>query len=235
MNNVTDTNSPFEPLFKIENLEKTFENNGAKTEVLKNIDFTIKKGDKCAITGPSGAGKSTLLNIIGTLDKPSTGMVLYKGSNLFSLGQKKLAEFRNNKLGFIFQFHHLLPEFNALENTIMPALIAGKEKSAAEKKGLQLLEKMGLKNRITHKPGEMSGGEQQRVAVARALIMEPEILLADEPTGNLDTPTGREVFNLLLELNNDLGITLIIVTHNEEFALKMSRRITVEDGEIKSL
>ena len=233
MNNISGTDKSVEPLLKIESLIKTFTNKGSKTEVLKNISLNINKGDKCAITGPSGAGKSTLLNIIGTLDKPSSGMVFYKNTNLFSYNPKELAEFRNNKLGFIFQFHHLLPEFNALENTIMPALIAGKNKSSIEEKGFQLLEKMGLQNRITHKPGEMSGGEQQRVAVARAMIMEPEIVLADEPTGNLDAPTGREVFDLLLELNNELGITLIIVTHNEEFALKMSRRIVIKDGKTK--
>lgn len=233
MNNISGTDKPAEPLLKIDSLVKTFANKGSKTEVLRNVSLNINKGDRYAITGPSGAGKSTLLNIIGTLDKPSSGMVLYRSTNLFSYSQKELAEFRNNKLGFIFQFHHLLPEFNALENTIMPALIAGKNKSSMEEKGFQLLEKMGLEKRITHKPGEMSGGEQQRVAVARALIMEPEIVLADEPTGNLDTPTGREVFDLLLELNNELETTLIIVTHNEEFALKMSRRIVIEDGKTK--
>jgi lipoprotein-releasing system ATP-binding protein len=233
MNNISGTDKSVEPLLKINNLIKTFTNKGSKTEVLKNISLNITRGDRCAITGPSGAGKSTLLNIIGTLDKPSSGMVFYKNTNLFSYSPKELAEFRNNKLGFIFQFHHLLPEFNALENTIMPALIAGKNKSFIEEKGFQLLKKMGLQKRITHKPGEMSGGEQQRVAVARAMIMEPEIVLADEPTGNLDAPTGREVFDLLLELNNELGMTLIIVTHNEEFALKMSRRIVIEDGKTK--
>ena len=231
---ISDTNKPAGPLLKIDSLIKTFSNKGSKTEVLRNISLNINKGDRYAITGPSGAGKSTLLNIIGTLDKPSSGMVLYRNTNLFSCSQKKLAEFRNSKLGFIFQFHHLLPEFNALENTIMPALIAGKNRSFMEEKGFQLLEKMGLQKRITHKPGEMSGGEQQRVAVARALIMDPEIVLADEPTGNLDTPTGREVFDLLLELNNELETTLIIVTHNEEFALKMSRRIVIEDGITKA-
>jgi lipoprotein-releasing system ATP-binding protein len=233
MNNISYADKSVKPLLKIDNLIKTFVNNGSKTEVLKSISFNINKGDRYAITGPSGAGKSTLLNIIGTLDKPSSGMVLYRNTNLFSYSQKKLAEFRNNKLGFIFQFHHLLPEFNALENTIMPALIAGKNKSSMEEKGFQLLKKMGLQKRITHKPGEMSGGEQQRVAVARALIMEPEIVLADEPTGNLDMQTGREVFDLLLELNNELEITLIIVTHNKEFALKMSKRIVIEDGKTK--
>lgn len=226
-------NSP-DAFLEVTHLIKTFENKGTRTEVLKDVSLTIEKGDRCAITGPSGAGKSTLLNIIGTLDKPSSGMVLYRGANLFSCSRKSLAEFRNHKLGFIFQFHHLLPEFSALENTIMPALIAGKDRSTAEKTGLDLLKRMGLEKRISHKPGEMSGGEQQRVAVARALIMEPEIVLADEPTGNLDTPTGREVFDLMLKLNSELGIALIIVTHNEEFARRMSRRITIEDGIIKN-
>jgi len=234
MNKAPETRSAADTFLKVDHLIKTFENKGARTEVLKDVNFTIQKGDRCAITGPSGAGKSTLLNIIGTLDKPSSGMVLYKGANLFSCSQKTLAEFRNNKLGFIFQFHHLLPEFNALENTVMPALIAGEDRSAAEKTGRNLLNRMGLQKRINHKPGEMSGGEQQRVAVARALIMKPELVLADEPTGNLDTPTGREVFDIMLELNSELGVALIIVTHNEEFACRMSRRITIEDGIIKN-
>jgi lipoprotein-releasing system ATP-binding protein len=159
---------------------------------------------------------------------------LYKGEDLFSWQQKALADFRNRKLGFIFQFHNLLPEFNALENTMMPALIAGLDKNYAEQRARELLSIMGLEKRFTHKQGELSGGEMQRVAVARSLIMEPEVVLADEPTGNLDTHTGGEVFSLLLELNRKMGMTLIVVTHNEEYSKRMPRRITLKDGRIVS-
>lgn len=223
-----------EPLLQIADINKAYIHNNARTQVLKDISFTIRRGDALAVIGPSGAGKTTLLNILGTLDKPSSGKVLYGGADLFSWNQRGLAEFRNRKLGFIFQFHHLLPEFSALENTMMPALIAGMNKRAAEEKAKKLLVEMGLEQRLTHKQGELSGGEQQRVAVARALVMEPEMVLADEPTGNLDTHTGKEVFNLLLKLNRETGMTLLVVTHNEEFARSMPRCITLVDGSIVS-
>ena len=222
------------PLLQVVDLSKTYVNNGRKTEVLKNISFEVCKGDTLAVVGPSGAGKSTLLNMLGTLDRPSSGKVLYKGEDLFSWHQKTLASFRNLKLGFIFQFHHLLPEFSALENTMMPALIAGTDKKNAEQKARELLSMMGLEKRFTHKQGELSGGELQRVAVARSLIMDPEVVLADEPTGNLDSNSGQEVFNLLLELNRKTGMTFIVVTHNEEFSKRMPRRITLVDGKIVS-
>ena len=198
--------------------------------MLRDVNFSIARGELLAVVGPSGAGKSTLLNIIGTVDHPTAGKVLYGGGDLFSRGPRALAEFRNRKLGFIFQFHHLLPEFTALENTMMPARIAGFDLKAAEKKARELLDRMGLGPRITHKPGELSGGEQQRVAVARSLVMSPEVVLADEPTGNLDTHTGQEVFEVLRELNRELAMTLIIVTHNEEFARSAPRRIVLVDG-----
>ncbi|MEI6124915.1 MAG: ABC transporter ATP-binding protein [Pseudomonadota bacterium] len=220
------------PLLQIIALNKVYTHNNTRTQVLKDISFTISRGDALAVIGPSGAGKTTLLNILGTLDKPSSGEVLYGGANLFSWNQRGLADFRNRKLGFIFQFHHLLPEFTALENTMMPALIAGMDTQQAAKKAQKLLADMGLERRLTHKQGELSGGEQQRVAVARALIMNPEMVLADEPTGNLDTHTGREVFNLLLTLNREMGMTLLVVTHNEEFARSMPRCITLVDGSI---
>jgi lipoprotein-releasing system ATP-binding protein len=221
-----------EPLIQAAGICKTYYTNQTETEVLKNINFNICQGEVLGVVGPSGAGKSTLLHILGTLDKPSSGKVFYKGADLFSRHRKKLADYRNRKLGFIFQFHHLMPEFNALENTIMPALIAGADKKQVEQRAGNLLTRMGLEKRLTHKQGELSGGEQQRVAVARALIMDPEVVLADEPTGNLDTHTGQEVFNLLLELNREMGLTLIVVTHNEEFAKSMPRCITLVDGSI---
>lgn len=229
-----EKNSKAEPLLRVADLSKTYVNNKTETEVLKNISFEVCKGDTLAVVGPSGAGKSTLLNMLGTIDKPSSGKVLYKGEDLFSWQQKALADFRNRKLGFIFQFHHLLPEFNALENTMMPALIAGLDKKYAEQRARELLFVMGLEKRFTHKQGELSGGEMQRVAVARSLIMEPEVVLADEPTGNLDTHTGGEVFSLLLELNRKMGMTLIVVTHNEEYSKRMPRCITLKDGRIVS-
>ena len=217
---------------KVENLGRTYASDGTLTEVLKGVSFEVAAGDVLAVSGPSGAGKSTLLHILGTLDRPTTGEVLYKGDNIFKFDRKQTCCFRNRKLGFIFQFHHLLPEFTALENTMMPALIAGEEKIHAREKAEKILLRVGLEKRFTHKPGELSGGEQQRVAVARSLMMDPEIVLADEPTGNLDVRTGMEVFNLLMELNREIGMTLIIVTHNESFSGKMPRQIRLVDGRI---
>ena len=221
-------------LLRLEGVGKAYVHNSTRTEVLQGVNVSIARGELLTVVGPSGAGKSTLLNIIGTVDHPTSGKVLYNGRDLFSQGQRALAEFRNRKLGFIFQFHHLLPEFTALENTMMPARIAGFDLKAAEKKARELLERMGLGPRITHKPGELSGGEQQRVAVARSLVMGPEVVLADEPTGNLDTHTGQEVFEVLRELNRELAMTLIIVTHNEEFARSAPRRVVLVDGRIVS-
>ena len=222
-----------ENILQIDAVNKTYMTGGAATEVLKNVSINIVAGDAIAITGPSGAGKSTLLHILGTLDHPSSGRILYKGDDLFLKKKKNLAQFRNRKLGFVFQFHYLMPELDAVENTMMPALMAGVDKSQAAKKAKQILVRMGLEKRFSHKPGELSGGEQQRIAVARAIVMEPEIVLADEPTGNLDYNTGMEVFNLLLELNHDLGMTLIFVTHNKEFSSRMPRSMTLVDGVMK--
>jgi lipoprotein-releasing system ATP-binding protein len=221
-------------LIRLEGVGKAYVHNSTRTEVLRCVSFSIARGELLSVIGPSGAGKSTLLNIIGTVDHPTSGKVLYGGSDLFSQSHSALAEFRNRKLGFIFQFHHLLPEFTALENTMMPARIAGVGLKAAEAKARGLLERMGLGQRLEHTPGELSGGEQQRVAVARALVMSPEVVLADEPTGNLDTHTGHEVFGLLKELNREFGMTLIIVTHNEEFARSTPRCVTLVDGCIVS-
>lgn len=219
-------------LLQVQDLCKAYSSNGTVTPVLNKVNATVQSGEVLGIIGPSGAGKSTLLHILGALDHPTDGRVLYRGEDIFSGTQQDLARFRNRRIGFIFQFHHLLPEFTALENTCMPAMIAGANHRHCHDKARGLLERIGLGNRMHHKPGELSGGEQQRVAVARALIMEPELVLADEPTGNLDSHTGREVFDLLLELNAHMRTTLIVVTHNEEFARRMPRCITLRDGAV---
>ncbi len=222
-------------MIDIKKLSKSFVKDGGRIEVLKDLNLTIEDGESIAVLGASGAGKSTFLHILGTLDHPSSGTVLYHGTDVFGWDEEKLAEFRNKKIGFVFQFHHLLPEFSSLENTMMPALICGQLKSKARSRAEIILNDVGLGDRITHKPGELSGGEQQRVAVARALMMEPEILLADEPTGNLDTETGGKIGDLLLELNQVKGITLIVVTHNQALAQRLSRSIGLKDGKISLL
>jgi lipoprotein-releasing system ATP-binding protein len=199
-------------------------------EVLKGVDLTFSQGEKAAIVGASGVGKTTLLHVLGTLDRPTAGKVLYEGKDIFNLNEKDLALFRNREIGFVFQFHHLLPEFNALENTMMPCLIQGLPKKEAASRAEAILTLVGLKERLSHKPGELSGGEQQRVAVARALVLEPKVLLADEPTGNLDTKTGDSVFDLLQELNQIKRVTLIVVTHNLTLAKKMTHQIQLVDG-----
>jgi len=219
-------------ILQAKNLDKSYFSNQKKTEVLRGVELEVRRGEALAIVGPSGVGKSTLLHILGTIDRPTEGHVYYDGTDIFALPEEALAGFRNQKLGFIFQFHHLLPEFTALENAAMPARVCGLDRKTAESRARAILARLGLAERLTHKPGEMSGGEQQRVAVARALIMKPDVVLADEPTGNLDTHTGEEVFNLILELNAELGITFIIVTHNENLSKKMQRCITLLDGQV---
>jgi len=201
-------------------------------EVLKGIDLTILPGEMMAVEGASGAGKSTLLHILGTLDRATEGKILFQGNDLFGRSESELAEIRNRHIGFVFQFHHLLPEFSAAENTMMPALIQGISREEAGKKAQRMLEELGLGNRLLHKPGELSGGEQQRVAVARALMLDPRIILADEPTGNLDTKTGEEVHNRLVQINRDLGITIVVVTHNPALASRMTRRVLLVDGKL---
>jgi len=220
------------PFIQVKVLSKTYGMNQKQVEALKGISFDLNQGELLAIVGASGAGKSTLLHILGTLDHPTSGELFYRGVNLFSLSEVELAEFRNCKIGFIFQFHYLLPEFTALENTMMPALVRGYKKDVALEEAEKILVAVGLKDRLTHKQGELSGGEQQRVAVARALILKPEIILADEPTGNLDSRTGEAIFDLLLSLNQQLNITLLVVTHNESIASKMSGRIVLIDGQV---
>lgn len=197
---------------------------GADTvQVLKGIDLEVAQATTTALVGASGAGKSTLLHILGALDRPSSGLVTYKGQPLFSKSDRELADFRSRTIGFVFQFHHLLPEFTALENVMMPALIARTERRQAELTARALLGEVGLEHRLLHRPGELSGGEQQRVAIARALVMEPELLLADEPTGNLDTRTSEAIYELLVKIQKQTGVSMIVVTHNEGIAARMER------------
>ena len=219
-------------MIQLNNLSKTFIKDGNAIEVLKNLDFTINRGESLAILGVSGAGKSTLIHILGTLDHPTSGVVLFDDIDVFQWDKKKLADFRNKTIGFVFQFHNLLPEFNSLENTMMPALIHGLPYRKARELAAGILHEVGLGDRLTHKPGELSGGEQQRVAVARALVMEPEIILADEPTGNLDSETGKKIEDILLDLNKMKNITLVVVTHNRALADRMSKSIGLRDGKI---
>jgi lipoprotein-releasing system ATP-binding protein len=228
-------------LIETQNLRKSFITKAGELQVLKGIDLSINEGEMVSIVGASGVGKSTLLYILGALDKPTIGKVFFHGIDISSLNEDSLASFRNTTVGFVFQFHHLLPEFTALENVMMPGLILRSQKSEVRsqykeihKKAEGLLDEMGLLERKEHRPGELSGGEQQRVAVARALILEPKVILADEPTGNLDTETGEELFNLLIHLNKEKGITFIIVTHNESLSKRCHRTLRMVDGRIVS-
>jgi len=214
---------------QIKKLSKYYHSQGNQIDILQDVTFNIKKGETIAIVGASGIGKSTLLNIIGTLDRPSEGEIYIQGENVFSLSETKIASFRNKSIGFVFQFHHLLPEFNALENVMIPLLIDGISKRKAKTQGIELLEKVGLKDRLLHRTGELSGGEQQRVAVARALIHHPELLLADEPTGNLDRKNSEQVHDLLMKLNQEYNMTMLVVTHNKALADCMARRITLHE------
>lgn len=199
-------------------------------QVLKGVDLHIAKGEIVSIVGSSGAGKSTLLHILGSLDKPDGGTVMLKGERIDKLTGNALAKFRNKNIGFIFQFHHLLPEFTALENVCIPGWIAGKKKKITEQKASELLQTLGLAGRLQNKPHQLSGGEQQRVAVARALINDPAIVMADEPTGNLDSANGKELYKLFIELRDKFEQTFLIVTHNEEFAKMGNRVVTMKDG-----
>jgi lipoprotein-releasing system ATP-binding protein len=216
----------------LEDLSKTFFKDKNKIEVLRGLNLKIEKGRSLAVLGASGAGKSTLVHIMGMLDHPTDGHLFIDGMDVFKWGEKKVSAFRNSNIGFVFQFNNLLPEFNALENTMIPALIGRIPQKEAAEKACKLLKEVGLEHRIEHKPGELSGGEQQRVAIARALIMEPEILLVDEPTGNLDTETGKKIEDILIQLNDEKRITLVAVTHNKLLAERMSERIELRDGKI---
>ena len=216
-------------MIEIENLAKRFGN----LEVLKGISLKVKKGEVISIVGPSGAGKTTLLQLIGTLDKPNSGSIRFNGEELTKMSEKRLAKFRNKHIGFVFQFHQLLPEFTALENIIIPALIAGSNKKEAEKEAMELLRILGIEERAHHKPSEMSGGENQRVAVARALINHPDVILADEPSGSLDSKNKDELHRLFFDLRDRFGQTFIIVTHDEGLASFTDRTIRMVDGVIE--
>jgi len=211
-------------------LQKSYLSGPTELQVLKGVDITVEAGEIISIVGASGVGKSTLLNLIGALDRPTGGTVLYEGQDIFKLADRELARFRNWELGFVFQFHHLLPEFSAIENVMMPALIAGKRKEEARRLAAEFLENVGLAGREQHRPSELSGGEQQRVAVARALVNSPKVVLADEPTGNLDRKTSEEVHDLLWRLNERINQTFVIATHNESLAQQTDRVIRLVDG-----
>ena len=215
-------------MIKANNIHKSF----GSLEVLKGVSLEVASGEVVSIVGPSGAGKTTLLQILGTLSAMDSGSLLIDGQEVTTLGDKALSEFRNKRIGFVFQFHHLLPEFTALENVMMPALIARKSRKEAEKEALELLKMMNLADRTTHKPSALSGGEQQRVAIARALINHPALLLADEPSGNLDTKNRDEIHSLFFRLRDELGQTTVIVTHDEGLAQMADRKITMRDGMI---
>jgi len=222
------------PLVLVENVKKSFVHDGRKVPILNGIDLRIDEREMLCIVGPSGAGKSTLLHMLGTLDLPSEGDIYFLGEKLTAYSSARLAEFRNHSIGFVFQFHHLLPEFTALENVTMPGRIRGERQRELSERAEVLLSEVGLRERLTHRPGELSGGEQQRVALARALIMNPKLVLADEPTGNLDTHTGAAMHELLFRLNESHGTTFLVVTHSQDLADKMPRVVHMRDGRIES-
>lgn len=219
-------------LIRVEGLSKTFQDGPRVVPVLSHLDLQVAQEEKVVVLGESGAGKSTLLHILGALDRPTGGHVIFDGVDMFAAGDKALAVFRNREIGFVFQFHHLLADFNALENVMMPSLIQGLGWEEARRNAQSILERVGLGARMTHRPGELSGGEQQRVAVARAVVLHPRLILADEPTGNLDRATGRGIHDLLLELNRDRGITIVMVTHNERLAAIADRRLWLVGGQL---
>lgn len=219
-------------LLKLEHVSKSFDHHGNVIEVLKSIDLKVNAGDSLAVMGVSGAGKSTLLNIMGSLEDPTDGVVTFNEMNLYEMDERSLSHLRNRQIGFVFQFHHLLPELTALENAMMPALIARYSRRKATGMAREVLDKVGLIKRVDHRAGELSGGEQQRVAIARALVMRPKLILGDEPTGNLDWVTGREIAELLLEFSKTEGIAMVIATHNRKLAEQMSRKMELIDGEI---
>ncbi|MEG3639047.1 ABC transporter ATP-binding protein [Magnetococcus sp. PR-3] len=223
---------PSSILLKAQALTRGFKTEGGMVEVLKGVDLTLDRGEVVALLGQSGAGKSTLIQILGTLDRPSSGQVTMDGVDLFALSRGKLARWRNENIAFVYQQHRLLPEFDALENVMMPLMIRRMERTQAVEQATAVLERVGLRHRITHRPGQLSGGEQQRVAIARALVGEPKLLLADEPTGNLDTHTSDAIYDLLMALNQEQDLTLLMVTHNPDLAARMGRRLRMQDGTI---
>lgn len=219
-------------ILQCQHLAKVYADGDLETHVLSDINLTVNKGDRLAIVGSSGSGKSTLLHLLGGLDNPTSGEITLLGQNINALSVNALSNLRNQSLGFVYQFHHLLPEFTAVENVAMPLLIAGEQPKQARKKAEELLIKVGLKHRLSHKPSELSGGERQRAALARALITKPACLLADEPTGNLDHHTAESIFDLIMELNESMGTALVIVTHDVNLAARMDRTLTLIDGKL---
>jgi len=205
-------------VLEAKNLKKVFKTEGQEVEALKGVNLKVQKGKMVAIMGPSGSGKSTLLHLLGTIDKPTEGKVFIDGEDVYNLPEKKLAKLRNKKIGFVFQFHHLLPEFTAVENVMMPSLLAGEPEKKAKEKAVSLLKRLGLENRLNHKPSQLSGGQQQRVAIARAVINKPIVILADEPTGNLDSENSQKVMEIFKELNKQYSVSIVIATHDEEVA-----------------
>lgn len=219
-------------LLRVEDLHKSFREGGEEIDVLRGLDLELGMGERVAIVGESGVGKSTLLHILGTLDRPSRGKVIFQDRELSGLSDEALSELRNREIGFVFQFHYLLPDFDALENVMLPALIQGWEWERARAAALKLLKAVGLKDRVSHRPGKLSGGEQQRVAVARSVILEPRLILADEPTGDLDPHTAEEVQELLFRLNEERGVALVVATHNRRFAAKMGTQMELREGRL---
>ncbi len=222
-----------EAVLRAVDLVKTFEDVRRKVEVLRGVNLSIARGDRVAIVGASGSGKTTLLQLLGGLDEPTSGEVLVEGVAMSRLSDVERGRLRNRSLGFVYQFHHLLPEFTALENVALPLLVRGARPKEAEAQAAELLERVGLAERLDHRPGQLSGGERQRVALARALVTRPAAVLADEPTGNLDRATGNRVFELLLELNEALGTSVVVVTHDPELARRMERVLELEDGQLR--
>jgi len=226
---MTDSN---DLLLDIQKLNKWFVHRDKEIKVLVDLDLQVKQGDMCAVIGASGAGKSTFLHVVGTLDVPTSGTIKFFGQDITNFSPKKLSEFRNNTIGFVFQFHHLLPEFTALENTMMPGMIQKMDRGKLEKRAKEILGEVGISHRMAHKPGELSGGEQQRVALARALIMRPSLLLADEPTGNLDAATAEGIHELFMEMNRLYNTSMLLVTHNPLLADRMPRTLRLKDGKV---
>jgi len=235
MSESADKKNAADRLIVVRELCKSFNNSGSRIDILKGVDLELDAGETIAVVGASGIGKSTLLHLLGALDRPDNGTFLFQGEDVFLFDGLKLARFRNEFVGYVFQFHHLLPEFSALENAMMPGLIKGLDKKKARKAAESILVKVGLKDRLFYRVGKLSGGEQQRVALARALVLKPVVLLADEPTGNLDKKNSEQVHELLLELNREFCVTLVVVTHNMELASYMSRRATIIDGKLVEL
>jgi lipoprotein-releasing system ATP-binding protein len=224
-----------EYIYQVSDLRKTYYHPVRELEVLRGVTLLVRHGESVAVTGPSGVGKSTLLHVLGLLDEPTSGTIFLDGVNVRELGEVERAKIRNRRIGFVFQFFQLLPEFTALENVLMPGLIAGEDMKELRRKSERLLNEVGLGDRFSHRPGELSGGEQQRVAIARALVMNPDVILADEPTGNLDLETGAEIESLLRNLNFERKTSLIVVTHKESLARVMDRRVALSAGKIEEL